>query len=719
MNRQKKVIQRRWTSLWLVIVWMTMMTPLSIFANEGVTLIQYDGSIHKYQQFPDIYIEGVKMKPGVMPAVVTPADTTMVPVREFFESIGATVDWDKTLEQAYILYENSLLVVQIDNYKAYVNGEEYELIESPKYMINKSEESYQAKTMVPLRFILEVFDYEVEWNQEDYSIHVTNKVSKPETTQKMDSVVWKDNSHQSGSNQGTTNIHLTEGNYKDTNILGIYPQEKSNNQLEYIIKADSAISKVETTTWEDVLIIDIIGSFKTFEEEVIPLENDPYFKQIRSSQYAYKPNVTRVVFDMKYEDINYDLSLNEERTELSLKIGQNHIHQIEVAQDDQGDYLDLTGLQKPALDIFWLTDPPRLVVDVPYSTSNIKYFEEKAKGEFVVGVRGAQFDEDTTRIVLDLKERCEYVLENGGDNTTRVRLVAPSYHNVEVDYVGYPRLILKKPTKDLSIQDVVFEDKYLEKKATFSIKSDKLKLAYGLGRISVNDDDIREVMLSQDSDSFNINISTKKIKGYTVTEDENNLYINILTPKEAYGNVIVVDPGHGGTDPGKAIDSRNKVGKNEKELNLDICLRLYEQLEANEDIKVYMTRTTDETLVLTDRPEMANEINADFFLSVHNNAQNMPSIKGVEVYYYTTDPATMSFSKSLNKHIIAENKSDDRGLRYGDYLVLRETKMTAALVEIGYMTNVVDAKRLNDPNFLQKTADGLYKGVVEAFEKLR
>lgn len=705
--------------LWMVIVLM-MCVPQT--AKAASTLIQYDDKLYKYDRFPTLIINGKEMNTGLMPAVITPAHKALAPVRELFESIGATVDWDGDLEQVYIQYDNNILVLQVNSYVAYLNGEEYKLKECPKYMINKSAEKFESKTMVPIRFILELFNYEVGFDAEKYVITADlEKEEKPIIVEDTEAIVWENKNYEP-TKPSELNTQLTVEKHSLTNITGVATVEASNQRLQYVIQADGPMSQVKTSTWNNVLIIDIVNSLKVFEEDSIPLAENPYFKQIRSSQFTENPYVTRVVFDMKYEDINYDLNFSEDRRQLYLTVGQNTISKIKLAQDEQGDYIDITGIQDPVLNVFWLDNPVRLVVDVPYTDSTLQYSETTANGQYVIGMRGgSKFDDSTTRLVLDLSERCEYYVENVRDGTSRIRLIKPTYQNVEVDYVGYPRLILRKPTKAFTAADIQFTDDYFNRKASFYIDSNKYKLAYGVGTISVNDDDIRNVELTQAGQGYQINISTKIIKGYTITEDDKYIYINIVTPKEAYGKVVVLDPGHGGSDPGKTKSQYNLVGKNEKTVNFDICQRIWKMFEANNNVKIYMTRLNDTRLELWDRTDMANEVEADLFLSVHNNALDhkvydyagLQRVKGMEVYYYSKDRASLNYAKVMHDAIIASNKSDTRGTRFGDYFVLRETKMLAVLIEVGFMTNQVDANRLNDDNFIQNTAQGMYNGLMK------
>lgn len=708
-----KMCKKKSLIMLLVMLLMPVLLGKGITVYAKTTEIFYDGKGYEYTRFPGIHIDGQKMKKGIMPPIITPSQRTIVPVREFFESIGDRVEWDNKKKEVHIYHDEKELVIAIGQYIVQLDGVDIKMDETAKLVINKTDHPNQSKTMVPLRFIMENFGYKVEWDGDNYMIHLTSE--KPKATKlREEPIVWK-------SDESITSVPIPQTDIltqdkKVTNIIGIEEITKD-KKLTYQIKADSGISKVSSVVWNNMLIIDIEDSIKAYEEELYPLEGNPYFKQIRSSQFSDKPKITRVVFDMKYEDVAYDLKLSTDRKILTLTVMKNYIHGITLAQDEQGDYVDIKGLFQPALDIFWLSNPTRLVVDVPYAGSAFSYKDTEAEGIYVGGMRTATFDTNTARIVLDLVKRAEFTVEKVDDYITRVRLVKPSYKNVSLDYKNQPTIVIAKRA-EISAKDLVVNDEYRKKQATFTISKDMAPY-YGDGEIHVNDDDIRSIKLFQDDKGYHIQLDTKKVKAYKVTEDENNLYIKIMKPQDVYEKVIVVDPGHGGTDPGKPISKGNYTYQNEKAINLDISLRLAKLLEKHKDIKVYMTRETDVYPGLPERCDLANEVEADFFVSVHNNAF-MSKFEGTEMLYF--DPykgKTTEFAKIMLRNLVNEAGTINRGLRYrGDLFVLKHTKMSAVIVEVAYMTNQRDATKLKNPDFLQKSAVGIYKGILESYEEL-
>jgi N-acetylmuramoyl-L-alanine amidase len=168
----------------------------------------------------------------------------------------------------------------------------------------------------------------------------------------------------------------------------------------------------------------------------------------------------------------------------------------------------------------------------------------------------------------------------------------------------------------------------------------------------------------------------------------------------------VIDPGHGGTDPGAVKD-----GVYEKDINLDIALRLRQLLDAS-GARTVMTRSDDSSVQLSERSRVANEAVPDAIISIHCNSTTwdiFPS--GTESYYFNTVPYSQELAALVHTCVVRELQLMDRKVRRGDYHMVRETSAPAVLVEVGFMSNGVDLQKLRDPEFRQKAATGMFKGL--------
>jgi len=179
--------------------------------------------------------------------------------------------------------------------------------------------------------------------------------------------------------------------------------------------------------------------------------------------------------------------------------------------------------------------------------------------------------------------------------------------------------------------------------------------------------------------------------------------------------IIVLDPGHGGSDPG-AVAGNIK----EKDLNLQVAKILNVMLQ-KAGAAVYMTRTEDKYVGLYTRADIANNLNADLFVSIHHNASPNSGAKGVMTLYYPTAKKTkmngQKFAEIVQKNLVNDLNAKDWGIIPRPNLVVtRETKMPAVLAELGFMTNKSELERMVTYEFQYQAAKSLFNSIIEALQ---
>lgn len=214
---------------------------------------------------------------------------------------------------------------------------------------------------------------------------------------------------------------------------------------------------------------------------------------------------------------------------------------------------------------------------------------------------------------------------------------------------------------------------------------------------------------SLDDNKYKVEVSLKDRVEYHVLSDGSDGSFTVRFNK---GNhtppKILIDPGHGGKDSGAV-----KNGLKEKELNMEVCSFLVPSLrELGYD--VVTTRDDDSYPTLDDRANLANQVDADLFISIHHNSASRTAVKGMEFYYYSSADSK-KFATLTEKHLIGATGAANRGVKNAKFLVIRKTHMPAVLLELGFMTNVSEAQQLADPNYQKTMSDALVAAINEYF----
>ena len=170
---------------------------------------------------------------------------------------------------------------------------------------------------------------------------------------------------------------------------------------------------------------------------------------------------------------------------------------------------------------------------------------------------------------------------------------------------------------------------------------------------------------------------------------------------------ITLDPGHGGSDHG----ATGQKGTREKDVTLAIATRLARMMEAG-GMSVQMTRMKDLEILLRPRVEMANRNDADVFVSIHANSfGSQHGVNGIETYYFTDE--SHALAKSIHKSLLQSLGRPDRGVRKNNFYVVHHTKMPAALIELGYLSNAEEEALLASPAYQERAAQAIYAGIKE------
>jgi len=172
--------------------------------------------------------------------------------------------------------------------------------------------------------------------------------------------------------------------------------------------------------------------------------------------------------------------------------------------------------------------------------------------------------------------------------------------------------------------------------------------------------------------------------------------------------LVVVDAGHGGHDPGAVVS-----GVREKDLNLTLALLVARKAQGVRGLRVVLTRSTDTYVDLVERVKMAEALGAALYLSIHANYHRDPKVCGIETWVDTNaGQESQRLAECVQRAVVSAVGGADRGVRR-QTLYLRHTSLPAALVEVGFLSCPAERKKLLDPAYQERIAEGILQGIRE------
>lgn len=698
--------------------------------------LHYDGQKHEYNLPPiALYINNKEIKTEIMPPVQIDG-RVLVPAREVFEPLGAAVEWKSYERKIYVSYKDSLMILEPDNDEVWLDGEQITL-DVPAKIINE-------KIMVPLRFIGENLGFDVNWVSDgERAVYITEGTSKPggnnptplpeekpETTpevpetkpetkpesnptpiqpvakNRLKNVVDGIKQIYEGKSSSLT-VDISSKSYNMTTI------DKASvvggtTEAVCMIEASTPISEIEVSKSEGKVIIDILNS-KNRLASTVQVASNNYVKQIRTSQFT--SDTTRVVLDLK-SGAEAFVSLSDDRTGINIQLSKQEVSALAVGEDAKGEYIGIEGFMSSQMKVVEDQANRQVVVTLLNTTLNSDVDWKRIKGYYIDQVYATQKG-NNVEITIDLQDDVKFThtVETVKENTL-IRIDKPLFESI--NYVGgsKPTIELAMP-ETFNLKEITVNDLYNENKIIIDLGKN-----YGstlkTGRWDIGDTIVGAVSI-ENGNTTRVVIEEKTIRAVNLEKSGQNLKIELVAPKEKYEQILVLDAGHGGSDSGSTGN-----GIKEKDVNLNQAKAIKEYVEANSNIKIYMTREEDVYPGLRDRTNLANQIEADMFISVHNNSFTAES-KGTEVLYYpsTTDPRSKTMAEIALRHIVNECGTYNRGVKARpDLVVLNTSKMPAILLEGAFISNPTEAALLDSATFTQSYGKAVGNAILEMFETL-
>ena len=320
----------------------------------------------------------------------------------------------------------------------------------------------------------------------------------------------------------------------------------------------------------------------------------------------------------------------------------------------------------------FLLDPPRIVVDLPGVVLERPTLRQAGQG-VVQQFRLGQLDARTARLVIELDPT-----QDIDPTQVQIRGITETQWIVEISPTASP---------NLAQQTTVSPDRADEPQALPDLQED---LETPQERLPLGED-------------------SELAESITVTLPPSPLPLDSMSPTALAERrpLVIIDAGHGGPDPG-AVGRDNL---RETDITLDVAQQVAQQLE-NMGIATRMTRTGEYDLDLAPRVNMAEQLNATLFVSIHANSISLerPDVSGLETYYYDSG---LNLAKDIHQTILDATGMKDRGVRKARFYVLTRTSMPAVLVETGFVTGMEDANNFRNPRFRSQMAEAIARGVSQ------
>jgi len=414
-----------------------------------------------------------------------------------------------------------------------------------------------------------------------------------------------------------------------------------------------------------------------------------------------------------------------------------------------------------------LRKPDRIFIDMPGFRCPRSWSQELADGP-VARIRSGQFQPDTARVVLELREdiRMRRVAADG-PNLLRFQLESLSGvkadKNTPGDSTGKPGALSNKrrpsrtgsagadrkpavlPAQVTAIrleridegcacirveasQPLKGKMFFLRNPVRLAIDIPNATLSL-LESIAVPENPflkgIRAAQLKVDVTRIVMDLSRMVTFSMVSSANPSGFLMELSLPRGGEGSLsgktVVVDPGHGGKDTGTR---GRRLKLLEKDINLDIALRL-EMLLKEGGVNVLLTRRDDTFIPLPDRVAFARDNAADFFISIHcDNSGGSAAVSGTKTYYHGSHSENIPLAEAIQSALVSSTGLTDLGTRAdttvynSGFHVIRNTTMPGVLIETAYLSNPDDEAKLNDPEFRQKMAQGIYNGLKSYVEGL-
>jgi N-acetylmuramoyl-L-alanine amidase len=700
----------------------SMTSPMNLYYNGKQ--VAYTGTIGS------VSVDGKVINLGKMPSIII-NDTAMVYAYKVFGSAPVSAKYNYNEKEGTVtLSKNDVTVkLTLGSKTAYVNGKAHTMDTAP--LLVKNLDSGAAHVMVPGSFISSYLGYNYRWDSSLKRSVITSRTDEDNNTGNPDGpelggddfipedkvfLEWnlldeyQDDYKQIGNTANAKEIKSDETN--TANIYSVTKDSQSTGITEtYSITSTTPFGNVTSTLNDQALTLHVSNA--STNNTNYNLEGT--YVGNASTTYNYANISTDVILNLNQQNMDYTLSLSEDKCTLKVTFFKNYLSKVTAGIKEGNDYITLTGLSK--LDVQLTESSYQLTLQLSNINNGIgtkSFVNETAESlHSLRSVQSFTVDSNSSiQIIIEKSEDATYeVTQTDNEYTISFKEERPETVPSNVSVIQF------KMPEYVDFSEITHEDRYYNNKFSIYVPGDQRSF-YANAFYGYQDGRIKNISLNYDSknDVTEIIVNTTKLQGYKLKENNGYIDVTVGDPKDIYKNIVVLDAGHGGTDPG-ALRKLNGKTINEKDVNFsiiyDYCKKIFDAPES--EIKAYYSRYNDTKVDLYERAAFAKKVGADMFISLHMNANTKTTVRGTEIYYSDANNAMSPMGLNSKKFasIFLDNLpsavgTQKRSIFAKQYVVTKYNTVPAILIELGFMSNTSDLTLMTKSSFRESTAEAIY-----------
>lgn len=640
----------------------------------------------------------------------------------FKKALGSTCSYQALTKKLTISKNGNKVSMTLGSSIAYVNGVKKTVPVTPRKVYFSS--AKVSKIMVPSRFVAQALGYTYNWNSKTSTVEIKSPYSLYYGKQ------W----HVYTGTKGGVKVNGTALKVSDMptvifNGIAMIQAKKvfNNKKLNASYRYDSATKQVT--------IKNTVHTVKYMLNNKVAYVNGKKCT-LKTAPKVIKDNVSKksyVMIPAKFttESLGYDYNWNSssKMSEIAVtsqklwtwnsnkvnvqSVCTNTLQSITVQEKKGEETVEFIGA-KPLYQLSSFSEENNTLSITIANLNNIstKLTDIIKNSDNLTKIELSECETGNLTILMTLSDNAAYYESETGDSYTIH--FCKSQMDVEGDLI-----LLEKPN-GVSFEDIKWEDCYYKKQFKIYIPGNHVSYFKNIGQALPDGIKTAKCTLNESGNTV-LTFDTSEILGFKLTDKGEKFAIQVGKPKNIYKNIVLLDAGHGGTDPGCVAN-----GHQEKDINFNILYKYAKAYfnGADSPVKAYWTRTTDTKIDLTKRGAYADTVGADIFISLHMNSAGASSANGTETYYCNSNNKKNSYGMTSSKLASYFQKnwssqiglSTTRGVKTANYVVIKKNTVPAILIELGFMTSTKDIAIIGSAASQKKAAKSFYETVCEFFQ---